>query len=62
MKQPPERIRKIISTMVIWKDEPDPQGRNSRARDTWQSLMQKTKELNNRIWGEEKIPERDEDE
>lgn len=30
-------------------------------RETWRSLMSKTRRIRDRIWGNEKIPDRDDD-
>lgn len=45
--------------MVIWKNEPDKETQDSRKRTAWSSLMDQTHKIRTSIWGDEKLPDRE---
>ena len=45
--------------MVTWKGSPDDGDDDSR--EVWSKLMESTRKLRDSIWGDEKLPEREED-
>jgi hypothetical protein len=46
--------------MVIWKNDPDKEIENTRKRQAWASLMEQTHKIRTSIWGDEKLPDREE--
>lgn len=44
--------------MVVWKNDPDNDTERRRGEKAWESLMQQTHDIRKSIWGDEELPDR----